>query len=161
MRLYALKSKQCTTKENKYYCPEIFLDVVAEKLTSTAVLFLNVELLSEFYYHVGPLFITLSYSFFPRLSNISLQWREREQFPRELDNRLGRHLSAAQVEAFAKEDPKIRKHIDLQQRKQLLELALEKMESLMALEKSKKHAASEKDVVGGVGPQGSRWGRFF
>ena len=52
MRLYALKSKQCTNRANKYYCPEIFLDVVAEKLTSTAVLFLNVELLSEFYYNV-------------------------------------------------------------------------------------------------------------
>lgn len=54
LRLLALKSKQCNTKANKYYCPEIFLDVVAEKLTSTAVLFLNVELLSEFYYHVCP-----------------------------------------------------------------------------------------------------------
>jgi len=52
MRLNALKNKQCANKVNKYYCPEVFLDVVAEKLTSTAVLFLNVELLSEFYYHV-------------------------------------------------------------------------------------------------------------
>jgi hypothetical protein len=52
MRLFALKSKQCASKNNKYYCPEVFLDIVAEKLTSTAVLFLNVELLSEFYHHV-------------------------------------------------------------------------------------------------------------
>jgi hypothetical protein len=66
-------------------------------------------------------------------------------------------LSSEQIEAFAKEDPKIRKHIDLQQRKQLLELALEKMESLMALEKSKKHPADED--AGSV-PAG-RWGRFF
>ncbi|TGZ84764.1 hypothetical protein EX30DRAFT_300266 [Ascodesmis nigricans] len=131
MRLYAIKSKQCGNKANKYYCPEVFLDVVAEKLTSTAVLFLNVELLSEFYYH----------------------------FPRELDNRLGRHLSPEQVDAIAREDPKIRKHIDLQQRKQLLELALEKMDSLMALEKSKK--AAERS---GQQPQEevpSRWGRIF
>lgn len=55
MRLFAIKSKQCNSKDNKYYCPEIFLDVVAEKLTATAVLFLNVELLSEFYYHVSRL----------------------------------------------------------------------------------------------------------
>lgn len=54
MRLMAAKSKQCNAKENKYYCPEVFLDVVAEKLTATAVLFLNVELLSEFYYNVCP-----------------------------------------------------------------------------------------------------------
>ncbi|KAI5781430.1 P-loop containing nucleoside triphosphate hydrolase protein [Geopyxis carbonaria] len=130
MRMYALKSKQCANKANKYYCPEIFLDVVAEKLTTTAVLFLNVELLSEFYYN----------------------------FPRELDNRLGRHLSAEQVERFAKEDPKIRKHIELQQRKSLLELALEKMESLMALEKSKKISPDVKEE--GATPPG-RWGRLF
>lgn len=54
MRLLALKGKQCADLKNKYHCPEIFMDVVAEKLTSTAVLFLNVELLSEFYYNVGP-----------------------------------------------------------------------------------------------------------
>ena len=53
MRLKAIRSKQCAVKSNKYYCPEVFLDVVADKLTSTAVLFLNVELLSEFHYHVG------------------------------------------------------------------------------------------------------------
>jgi len=82
-----------------------------------------------------------------------------EQFPRELDNRLGRHLSPQKVEAFAREDPKIRKHIDLQQRKQLLELALEKMESLMALEKSKKHANA--DEVAGPPPAGRWGGRFF
>ncbi|KAL9633341.1 MAG: hypothetical protein Q9164_004761, partial [Protoblastenia rupestris] len=45
MRLAASKSTQCATKTNKYHCPEIFLDVVADKLTATAVLFLNVELL--------------------------------------------------------------------------------------------------------------------
>ena len=55
MRLMAVKSKQCASKKNKYYCPEVFLDVVADKLTSTAVLFLNVELLSEFYYNVSHL----------------------------------------------------------------------------------------------------------
>ncbi|EPS37363.1 hypothetical protein H072_8942 [Dactylellina haptotyla CBS 200.50] len=128
MRMLAVKSKGCATKEGKYACPEIFMDVVAEKLTSTAVLFLNVELLSEFYYN----------------------------FPRELDLRLGRHLSQAQIEAFAREDPKIRKHVDLQQRKQLLELALQKMDSLMALEKSKKATGDETS-----GRTAGRWGGFF
>ncbi|KAF8450042.1 P-loop containing nucleoside triphosphate hydrolase protein [Kalaharituber pfeilii] len=137
MRLLAVKSKQCNTHTNKYYCPEIFLDVVAEKLTSTAVLFLNVELLSEFYYN----------------------------FPRELDNRLGRNLTPAQIEAFAREDPKIRKHIDLQQRKQQLELALQKMDSLMALEKAKKHGlagtGSTSPMGAEPGPGGRRGGRWF
>jgi dynamin-like GTPase MGM1, mitochondrial len=92
--------------KNKYYCPEVFLDVVADKLTSTAVLFLNVELLSEFYYN----------------------------FPRELDSRLGRHLSDTEVERFAREDPRVRKHLDVIKKKETLELALQKIESLRQLE---------------------------
>jgi hypothetical protein len=106
MRLAAVKSKQCASLKNKYYCPEIFLDVVASKLTQTAVLFLNVELLSEFYYN----------------------------FPRELDLRLGRHLSDEEVERFAKEDPKVKAHLEVIRRKKLLELVLEKMESLRVLD---------------------------
>jgi len=114
MRLLAVKSKQCANLKNKYYCPEVFLDVVADKLTSTAVLFLNVELLSEFYYN----------------------------FPRELDVRLGRHLEGAEIERFAREDPRVRKHLDVIKRKEMLELVLEKIESLRQLEgRSKQHAS--------------------
>ena len=53
MRLYAIKSKQCAVKANKLYCPEVFLDAVADKLTSTTDLFLDAELLSKFYYSVS------------------------------------------------------------------------------------------------------------
>lgn len=106
MRLMAIKSKQCAAKSAKYQCPEIFLDVVAEKLTATAVLFLNVELLAEFYYN----------------------------FPRELDARLGRRLSEADIERFAREDPKVKKHLDVIHRKEMLEKVLEKLESLKMLE---------------------------
>jgi replication fork clamp-binding protein CrfC len=52
MRLMAVKSKQCANKKNKYHCPEIFLDAVADKLTTTADLFLDAEMLSKFYYNV-------------------------------------------------------------------------------------------------------------
>ena len=106
MRLLAIRSKQCATKNNKYYCPEVFLDVVADKLTATAVLFLNVELLSEFYYN----------------------------FPRELDLRLGRGLSREEVERFAREDRRVARHLDVVKRKDMLELVLGKMESLKMLE---------------------------
>ncbi|KAI9795442.1 MAG: dynamin-like GTPase mgm1 [Piccolia ochrophora] len=115
MRLVAVKSKQCASKKNKYYCPEVFLDVVADKLTSTAVLFLNVELLSEFYHN----------------------------FPRELDSRLGRHLSEADVERFAREDPKVRRHLDVIRRKEMLELVLDKMESLRQLDSREKRFAGK------------------
>lgn len=131
MRLTAVKSKQCASIKNKYYCPEIFLNAAATRLASTAVLFLNVELLSEFYYN----------------------------FPRELDLRLGRHLSQEQIELFAKEDPKIRRHLEVIRRKDLLELVLEKMESLRQLEGLERERAA-----GGRRPvadkERGRWGLF-
>lgn len=105
LRLTALKSNQCASLKNKYYCPEVFLDVVSSKLTSTAVLFLNVELLSEFFY----------------------------QFPRELDQRLGRGLSKEQVEKLAREDKKVERHLEVIRRKELLELVLGKMDGLRDL----------------------------
>ncbi|KAH6686152.1 P-loop containing nucleoside triphosphate hydrolase protein [Plectosphaerella plurivora] len=129
MRLLAVKSRQCGDLKNKYYCPEVFLDAVATKLASTAVLFLNVELLSEFYYN----------------------------FPRELDLRLGRHLTDEQVETFAKEDPKVKQHLEVIRRKELLELVLEKMESLRQLE------GRERDRAQGgrrEEKERGRWGLF-
>ncbi|KAJ9634462.1 mitochondrial dynamin GTPase Msp1 [Knufia peltigerae] len=128
MRLMAVKSKQCSNLKNKYYCPEVFLDVVADKLTSTAVLFLNVELLSEFYYN----------------------------FPRELDIRLGRHLNQAEIERFAREDPRVRKHLDVIRRKEKLELVLEKIESLRQLEgRTKQHSK-----LPPVAKERGRWSLF-
>lgn len=128
MRLLAVKSRQCKDLKNKYYCPEVFLDAAASKLAQTAVLFLNVELLSEFYYN----------------------------FPRELDARLGRHLTDEQIERFAKEDPKVKRHLEVIRRKELLELVLEKMESLRQLEGRErvKTGAELKRERGG------RWGLF-
>lgn len=134
MRLIAVKSKQCASLKNKYYCPEVFLDVVASKLTQTAVLFLNVELLSEFYYN----------------------------FPRELDARLGRHLSDDEVQRFAREDPKVRAHLEVIRRKELLELVLEKMESLRALEgRDKRREAAGSKIKGAEKERRSKgWGLF-
>ncbi|KAF4964101.1 hypothetical protein FSARC_7931 [Fusarium sarcochroum] len=130
MRLLAVKSKQCANPKNKYYCPEVFLDAAASKLASTAVLFLNVELLSEFYYN----------------------------FPRELDLRLGRHLSEDQIEKFAKEDPKIRRHLEVIRRKELLELVLEKMESLRQLDGRERERANSSSRRERAKP--GRWGLF-
>jgi len=132
MRLLAVRSTQCKSMKNKYYCPEVFLDAAATKLASTAVLFLNVELLSEFYYN----------------------------FPRELDLRLGRHLSDEQIERFAKEDPKIKRHLEVIRRKELLELVLDKMESLRQLEGREKAKSAGVKTAGGGDRQGRGWGLF-
>ncbi|CAI6341003.1 unnamed protein product [Periconia digitata] len=113
MRLLAVKSKQCANKKNKYNCPEVFLDAVADKLTTTADLFLDAELLSKFFY----------------------------AFPRELDSRLGRGLSQEEIDRFAREDPKIRRHLDVVRRKDLLEHVLKEMEGLRALEAREKRSS--------------------
>jgi hypothetical protein len=105
------------------------LNAAATKLASTAVLFLNVELLSEFYYN----------------------------FPRELDLRLGKHLTEEQIERFAKEDPKIRRHLEVIRRKELLELVLDKMESLKQIE-GRDRASRSRGSEGGK--ERSRWGLF-
>ncbi|KAF2797543.1 hypothetical protein K505DRAFT_372395 [Melanomma pulvis-pyrius CBS 109.77] len=117
MRLLAVKSKQCASKKNKYHCPEVFLDAVADKLTTTADLFLDAELLSKFYYI----------------------------FPRELDARLGRSLSQAEIDRFAREDPKIRRHLDVVRRKDLLEHVLREMDSLRQLEAREKRYGNKKE----------------
>ncbi|EKD19962.1 uncharacterized protein L3040_002359 [Drepanopeziza brunnea f. sp. 'multigermtubi'] len=137
MRLTALRSKQCSSPSSRYFCPEVFLDVVATKLTSTAVLFLNVELLSEFYYN----------------------------FPRELDVRLGRGLTKEEVERFAREDPRVRGHLEVIRRKELLELVLDKMEGLKELEveeRGKKRGKGVDDPVsrGKEGVARKGWGLF-
>lgn len=132
MRLLAVRSRQCASKNNKSYCPEVFLDVVADKLTSTAVLFLNVELLSEFYYN----------------------------FPRELDVRLGRHLSEAEVERFAREDPKVRKHLDVIRRKEMLEMVLQKIESLRQLEGQAKASVAAERTASAAKERSKGWSIF-
>ncbi|KAK5014918.1 mitochondrial dynamin GTPase Msp1, partial [Cryomyces antarcticus] len=136
MRLMAVRSKQCASKKNKYYCPEVFLDAVADKLTSTADLFLDAELLSKFYYN----------------------------FPRELDTRLGRGLTPSEIERFAREDPKIRRHLDVVHRKALLEHVLTEIEALRQLEAREKRVASRgtqtKAPATGEGRRARGWGLF-
>ena len=134
----ALKSSACASKSSKYRCPEIFLDATAAKLTATAVLFLNVELLAEFYYH----------------------------FPRELDARLGRAkggsgvgISEADVERFAREDPRVARHLDVVRRKDLLELVLEKCEGLRGLETGREEQR-RREPGGGGKKERRNWGFF-
>ncbi|KAK6435877.1 mitochondrial dynamin GTPase Msp1 [Oleoguttula sp. CCFEE 5521] len=133
MRLTAVKSRQCGDKKNKYYCPEIFLDAVADKLTSTADLFLDAELLSKFYY----------------------------QFPRRLEQQF-RQLDEATLERFAREDPKVRKHLDVVRRKEGLERVLKEMEGLRGLEERARRSSSRGTQTSGEaeGKRRRGWGLF-
>jgi hypothetical protein len=93
-RIAALKSKRCKAgPESDLLCPEAFLNVVADKLAHTSTMFINIELLDQFFY----------------------------QFPREIDSRLLYDLDRNEIVEFAKENPEIRRHLDLQDRKDKLE----------------------------------------
>lgn len=110
MRMGALKSKRCRAgPENKSFCPEAFLNVVADKLTYTAVMFINIELLAEFFY----------------------------QFPREIDSHLVYDLDKADLVKFARENPKVKAHLDLQEKKEKLDLVMEKLDSLVKIYQEK------------------------
>ena len=67
--------------------------MVADKLAYTSSMFINIELLDQFFY----------------------------QFPREIDSRLLYDLDRNEIVEFARENPEIRRHLDLQERKDKLE----------------------------------------
>ncbi|CEP10966.1 hypothetical protein [Parasitella parasitica] len=103
-RLAALKSRQCKTSENKQYCPEAFLSVIADKLTYTAVMFIQVELLNDFFFN----------------------------FPLDvIDDRIVHPMSNAQIDQFAKENPSVQKHLILQDRKMKLEEVMDMLKYLV------------------------------
>ncbi|TFK49995.1 hypothetical protein OE88DRAFT_1661476 [Heliocybe sulcata] len=106
LRLAALKSKRCKAgPENDVLCPEAFLNVVADKLAYTSAMFINIELLDQFFY----------------------------QFPREIDSRLLYDLDRKEIIEFARENPIVRRHLDLQERKDKLEEVMKQLNSLSTL----------------------------
>ncbi|KAI0783606.1 P-loop containing nucleoside triphosphate hydrolase protein [Abortiporus biennis] len=106
LRLQALKSKRCRAgPESDVLCPEAFLNVVADKLAYTSAMFINIELLDQFFY----------------------------QFPREIDSRLLYDLDRREIIEFARENPVVRRHLDLQERKDKLEEVMKQLNSLATL----------------------------
>ncbi|THV02754.1 hypothetical protein K435DRAFT_716304 [Dendrothele bispora CBS 962.96] len=106
LRVAALKSRRCRAgSENDVFCPEAFLNVVADKLAWTSTMFINIELLDQFFY----------------------------QFPREIDSRLLYDLDRREIVEFARENPVVRKHLDLQERKDKLEEVMKQLTSLSTL----------------------------
>lgn len=120
MRVAALKSRQCKSLDNKMYCPEAFLNVVSQKLIYTAVMFINIELLSEFFY----------------------------QFPRELDNHLVYDLNREEIANFARQNPAVRAHLEAQSKKEKLELVMEKLNSLVHLQSEQDGSSRRNKFLG-------------
>ncbi|KAJ1851324.1 mitochondrial dynamin GTPase Msp1 [Coemansia sp. RSA 638] len=103
MRRKALASSACASPDNKRFCPETFLDVVAEKLAYNAVLFINYELLQDFFF----------------------------QFPRELDSNLYYGKTLQQTRDFASQNPHIGQQLKLIERRQRLELVMTRLNELV------------------------------
>jgi hypothetical protein len=101
-RLSTIKSRQCSSVSSKSICPEVFLSVVSEKLASTAVMFIYIELLNEFFF----------------------------QLPRQIDNKLYYSLGRENLIQFCKENPAIDRHLTIQERKQTLEAVMGKLSSI-------------------------------
>jgi len=74
--------------------------------------------------------------------------------------RLGRGLSREEVEKFAKEDPRVRGHLEVIRRKELLELVLGKMEGLRDLNVEERERG-RRAVKKGKREEGKKgWGLF-
>ncbi|KAF2156699.1 hypothetical protein K461DRAFT_283599 [Myriangium duriaei CBS 260.36] len=129
-----VKSRGCARQTDKFRCPEVFLDAVASKLAETSELFLTAELVGKF------------------------EWL----FPREIDAKF-RALTPQQLEQFAREDPKVRRHLDLVRRKDLLDRVLREMEALRALEQAegrRRRSGRERDIPGDAQADRKRWRLF-
>ena len=60
MRQQALKSRRCRQGPDQgAFCPEAFLSVVADKLAYTSTMFINIELLEQFFYQVCVVLLSL------------------------------------------------------------------------------------------------------
>ncbi|KAH7341489.1 P-loop containing nucleoside triphosphate hydrolase protein [Rhizoctonia solani] len=106
VRTAILKGKRCRAGlENDAFCPEAFLNAVAQKLAYTSAMFLNIELLDHFFY----------------------------QFPREIDSRLMYDLDRNEIVKFARQNPNIRAHLDLQEKKDKLETVLSKLQAIASM----------------------------
>jgi predicted transcriptional regulator len=101
-RLAAVQSSQCSSKNNKACCPEVFQEVIAEKLASTAVLFISMELLGEFFF----------------------------QLPRIVDNKLYYSLDRDKILEFCRENKEVGEHLRVQSRKETLEEVMTKLRDL-------------------------------
>lgn len=117
-RQQALKSRRCRSgPEQATFCPEAFLAVVADKLAYTSTMFINIELLEQFFY----------------------------QFPREIDSRILYDLNRDEIAKFARENPKIKQHLDLQERKDKLEQVMRSLQGLVNLQKDTKAPSTKRE----------------
>ncbi|WAQ87598.1 hypothetical protein PtA15_8A502 [Puccinia triticina] len=90
------------------FCPEIFLNILADRLASTSTDFINIDLLHRFF----------------------------STFPHELNSRLGKRLEGPEALEFARENLEVRKQLELQDRKEKLEKVMRELMTLAYMKQS-------------------------
>jgi hypothetical protein len=97
-RIQASRSYQCSSP-NPSCCPEIQMIVISEKIANQAMTFIQIELLNEYFF----------------------------QLPRDVDENMYYSLTRPKIVKFAKENLAICKHLEMQEKKNTLELVLKKL----------------------------------
>jgi hypothetical protein len=97
-RIQASRSYQCSSS-NPTCCPEIQMIVISEKIANQATTFIKIELLNEYFF----------------------------QLPRNIDENMYYSLTKPEIVQFSKENLSICKHLEMQDKKILLELVLKKL----------------------------------
>lgn len=84
------------------------------------------------------------------------------QFPREIESKLGYDLSASEILDFARENPRFKAHLDLQERKDKLDLVTEKLDALLKLQQERqgpiRHSTNQRGS--GSNSNGKRFSLF-
>ncbi|OMJ12378.1 Protein msp1, mitochondrial [Smittium culicis] len=105
-RRQVISSSKCLNSENKSFCAETFLVLLSQKLAHSAVLFINYELLNEFFFEM------------PRRMQSQLYGIYRDE-TKEL------------AKSFAEQNPKIKVHLELIERKAKLEEVMGKLNNII------------------------------
>ena len=81
------------------------------------------------------------------------------QFPREIDSRILYDLDRSEIARFARENPAIKKHLDLQERKDKLESVMRSLRALVDLRKQAEGDSARRPPGTGLGrgSAGASW----
>lgn len=102
------KNEHLNTLLTQMFCPEVFLNILADRLASTATDFINIDLLHRFF----------------------------SSFPHELNSRLVKKLEGDEALRFARENFEVRNQIELQDRKEKLEAVMRELVTLAYMKQS-------------------------
>ncbi|EGG03542.1 uncharacterized protein MELLADRAFT_44541 [Melampsora larici-populina 98AG31] len=131
LRMNSIKSRRCKLgPTSQPFCPEIFLNLLADRLSNTSTDFIKIDLLSRFFSTV----------------------------PHEINSRLVKGLEGDQAIEFARENPEVKRHLELQDRKEKLEKVMRELMTLSYMKEESSNASAAGLVGMGMGNLGGSSG---